>query len=132
MQAQANVIIHCAAVADYSPKTSASQKIKNSNSTKNLELKENPNILKNTIKNKNKNQKIIAFALETEKAIENAKKKFKESAADILVINTPTSGKGGFGKDSVEFGFLTKEKAGVALVHGTKKELATELLKLIK
>ncbi|MDR2580771.1 MAG: bifunctional phosphopantothenoylcysteine decarboxylase/phosphopantothenate--cysteine ligase CoaBC [Fibromonadaceae bacterium] len=132
MQPQANVIVHCAAVADYSPKTASSQKIKNSKTVKNLELKENPNILKNTIKNKAKNQKIIAFALETENSLKNAQKKLKESNADILIVNTPTSGKGGFNKDTVEFGFLTPKKLNTTLTHNTKEALASTLLELIK
>jgi phosphopantothenoylcysteine decarboxylase/phosphopantothenate--cysteine ligase len=130
MQQQASAIAHCAAVADYSPKTAAEQKIKNSKAEQNLELKENPNILKNTVKNKKPGQKIAAFALETENAIENAKKKFEESGADILVVNTPVSGKGGFAEDSVEFGIVGERliaSKNVNLVYGSKDELAAQL-----
>jgi len=132
-QSKADVIIHCAAVADYRPKKAASQKIKNSRAIKTLELEENPNILKNTIKNKKKGQKIVAFALETENAIEYAKKKLKESGADILVVNTPTSGNGGFGKDSVEFGILDGTAKGklASTNLASKKELAHQVFKAV-
>jgi phosphopantothenoylcysteine decarboxylase/phosphopantothenate--cysteine ligase len=126
MQPKANAIAHCAAVADYSPKTAALQKIKDSKKIQNLELKENPNILKNTIENKKAGQKIVAFALETENAIEYAQKKFKESGADILVVNKA----GSFGEDSVEYGILCKNK-NANLVNGSKEELAAQLFEKV-
>jgi phosphopantothenoylcysteine decarboxylase/phosphopantothenate--cysteine ligase len=127
MQQKASAIAHCAAVADYSPKTAQAQKIKNSRAEQSLELKENPNILKNTVENKKPGQKIAAFALETENAIENAKKKFESNGADVLVVNTPASGKGGFGEDSVEFGIVCKGAINRALTYGSKDELAAQL-----
>jgi len=135
MRPQADVIAHCAAVADYSPKTEAKQKIKNSKAMEALELKENPNILRNTVENKSADQKIIAFALETENAVENAQRKFEESGVDILVVNMPVSGKGGFGKDFVEFKILSKntsngEKSS-ALTYGSKEELTLQLYEQI-
>jgi len=126
IQAQANVVVHAAAVADYHPKQIAAEKIKDSRTMRELKLEETPNILKNTIKNKTATQKIVSFALETENAEENARKKFDEGGIDVLVMNTAASGKGGIGKDSVEYGFLCKSHA-LALTYGSKEELASEL-----
>jgi phosphopantothenoylcysteine decarboxylase/phosphopantothenate--cysteine ligase len=131
MQHKANVIAHCAAVADYRPKQVAKQKIKNSRAVQKLELEETPNILKNTIKNKKGKQKIISFALETNNALENAQKKFSEGGIDILVVNTAASGNGGFGKDSVEYGLLVKGNAKTDIVYGSKEELASQLFMAI-
>jgi len=125
MQSQARIIVHCAAVADYRPKQTASQKIKTSRAIQKLELEETPNILKNTIKNKKKGQKIVAFALETENILENARRKFKNGGIDILVVNTAA----GFGKDFVEYGFLTKSNGSASLAKGSKEELALQLFK---
>jgi len=127
MQHKANVIVHSAAVADYSPKVAVSQKIKNSKKVRNLELKENPNILRNTIQNKKAGQKIIAFALETENAIEYAKNKFKESGADILVVNKA----GYFGMDSAEYGIIDKNNHDANLTYNSKEELAAQLFEKI-
>jgi len=123
MQKQANVIVHCAAVADYQPKETAEQKVKNSRAMQKLELKETPNILKNTIKNKTAKQKIVSFALETENALKNAQKKFEESSIDVLVVNTADN----FGNDKVEFGILSKSSQCEKLVHGSKEELASQV-----
>ncbi|MDR3002375.1 MAG: bifunctional phosphopantothenoylcysteine decarboxylase/phosphopantothenate--cysteine ligase CoaBC [Fibromonadaceae bacterium] len=130
MQAKANVIVHCAAVADYRPKRAASQKIKNSRAVQKLELEETSNILTNTIKNKKKGQKIVSFALETENAWENAKNKFK-NGIDVLIVNTPASGNGGFGDDFVEYGILTKNQS-IELAFGSKEGLASRLFECTK
>jgi phosphopantothenoylcysteine decarboxylase/phosphopantothenate--cysteine ligase len=125
MQAQAQVIVHCAAVADYRPKQIAPQKIKNSKAIEKLELEETPNILKNTIKHRKKGQKIISFALETENAMENAKRKFKNGGMDILIVNTAE----GFGKNFVEYGFLTKDNGEANLTKSSKEWLALQLFR---
>ncbi|GHV11302.1 pantothenate metabolism flavoprotein [Fibrobacterales bacterium] len=124
-QSEATVIIHAAAVADYRPKNAAEQKIKDSRAIKNLELEENPNILKNTIKNKSSGQVIVSFALETENAIENALKKIAVGGIDILVVNNSVN----FGKDFVEFAILGQEAKNNAqeLKLGSKEELAEKL-----
>jgi len=123
MQAQADVVMHAAAVADYRPKKVATEKIKNSKTVQQLELEETPNILKNTIKNKTAKQKIVSFALETENALENAQKKFDEGGVDILVVNVA----GSFGMDKVEYGILSKNSQGAKLVYGSKEELASQV-----
>jgi len=123
MQKQANTIVHCAAVADYQPKQTAAQKVKNSKAMQKLELKETPNILKNTIKNKTAKQKIVSFALETENALKNAQKKFEEGGMDVLVVNTADN----FGNDKVEYGILSKNSQSAKLAHGSKEELASQV-----
>jgi phosphopantothenoylcysteine decarboxylase/phosphopantothenate--cysteine ligase len=129
MQAGANVIIHCAAVADYRPKQIAKQKIKNSKDLKKLELEETKNILKNTVKNKTAKQKIVSFALETENVLKNAEKKFDDYGVDILVVNMAANGNGGFGMDSVKYGIADKASHNIKLTYGSKEELAAQLFK---
>jgi phosphopantothenoylcysteine decarboxylase/phosphopantothenate--cysteine ligase len=123
MQKKANAIVHCAAVADYRPKQTAVQKVKNSRAMQKLELEETPNILKNTIKNKVSKQKIVSFALETENALQNAKKKFEGGGIDILVVNTADN----FGKDKVEYAILSKNSQSAKLALGSKEELASRV-----
>jgi len=123
MQKKANVIVHCAAVADYCPKQIASQKVKNSRAMQKLELEETPNILKNTIKHKTPKQKIISFALETENALENAKKKFAGGGIDILVVNTADN----FGNDKAEYAIISKNSQSEELALGSKEELASQV-----
>jgi len=124
-QPEVNVIIHCAAVADYRPKKAAQQKIKNSKAIQTLELEETPNILKNTLKKKK--QIIVSFALETENALKNAEQKFKSGDMDILVVNTAEN----FGRDVVEYGILTKKNRKPKLERESKQYLAELLFREI-
>ena len=83
----ADVIILSAAVADYRPRDTSSQKIKKDNSRKKiLELVENKDILADIGRNK-KNQTVVGFALETENLEKNALKKLESKNADIIVGN---------------------------------------------
>jgi phosphopantothenoylcysteine decarboxylase/phosphopantothenate--cysteine ligase len=123
MQKQANAIVHCAAVADYRPKQIATQKIKNSKEMQKLELEKTPNILKNTIKNRVPKQRIISFALETENALKNAKKKFDNGGIDILIVNTADN----FGTDKAQYGILSKNNQDAKLTLGNKEGLASQV-----
>ena len=67
-----DAVVHCAAVADYRPKTTAAEKIKDSRNLLTLELVPNPNILRDSVAAKKKGQVIVGFALETEHAEEHA------------------------------------------------------------
>jgi len=125
MQPKADVIVHCAAVADYCPVQIAPQKIKNSRAMQKIELKETANILKNTIKNRRKNQQIVSFALETENALKNAEQKLKGSGIDVLVVNTAAH----FGEDSVEYAILTEGCRDAKLTDNRKEWLAVELFR---
>jgi len=127
MQPQADVIVHSAAVADYRPKQIAPQKIKDSRAMQKIELEETPNILRNTIKNKKEEQIIVSFALETENALENAEKKFKDGGMDILIVNTAAC----LGEDFVEYAFLTENNISTKLTRNQKEQLAIELLREI-
>ncbi|MCL2282938.1 MAG: bifunctional phosphopantothenoylcysteine decarboxylase/phosphopantothenate--cysteine ligase CoaBC [Fibromonadales bacterium] len=120
-QGDVDAIIHCAAVADYRPKKTALQKIKNSREMQTLELEEAPNILRNTIKKKK--QTIVSFALETENALKNAQQKFKDGGMDILVANTAEN----FGKDIVEYGIFTKDNSKPTFERNSKEQLAKQL-----
>jgi phosphopantothenoylcysteine decarboxylase/phosphopantothenate--cysteine ligase len=73
---EVDVAIAAAAVADYRPKTVASQKIKKSDANFSIELEKTKDILESLGKIK-KNQFLIGFALETENEIENAKAKIQ-------------------------------------------------------
>lgn len=125
---ETDVVIHCAAVADYRPKQIASQKIKDSAGNFSLMLEANPHILRDTVLKKKPGQVIIGFALETENAEKNALEKIKKSGADLIVLNTPVSEGSGFGKDSVSFALVTSEGMLSPLQLRKKTELAKEIL----
>ena len=99
----ADVLVHCAAVADYRPKVTATEKIKDSRRQLILELEPNPNILRDSVAQKRPNQVVVGFALETDHFKEHAAEKLKKSGADALLLNAPVAANSGFGFDEVRY-----------------------------
>ncbi len=128
---ESDAVIHCAAVADYRPKTAAGEKIKDSRSALTLELEANPHILRDTAANKKAGQVVVGFALETETPEKHALEKLKTSGADLIVLNTPVETSGGFGEDSVSFALLAAGENAPPLHFGKKSELAGEIVTFV-
>lgn len=127
-QSSFDAIVHCAAVADYRPKNASDRKIKDSRSQLVLELEPNPNILRDSVRNRKPGQVIVGFALETDDVQRHGLEKLEKSGADFLVLNTPVSREGGFGKNTVSFTVLEKGCPVPALELRPKAELAKEVV----
>lgn len=135
---QADIIILAAAVADYTPKIVASQKIKKKTSEFNLELKKTVDIAATLGKEKKAHQLMVGFALETNNALENAQKKLVSKNLDLIVLNSLQDAGAGFGHDTNKvtliqstgeiFHFDTKAKTAVAIdiVHQIKTLLVSK------
>ena len=126
-ESEVNAIVHCAAVADYRPKHVSQTKIKDSRSQLNLELEPNPNILRDSVKNKSAGQIIVGFGLETDDVKNHGAEKFEKSGADLLVLNTPVMQNAVFGFDRVPFAILEKNAPIPELQMHTKSELAQKI-----
>lgn len=130
-QSSFDAVVHCAAVADYRPKQASDTKIKDSRSQLTLELEPNPNILRDTVKNRKHGQVIVGFALETDDVERHGREKLEKSGADFLVLNTPALSDGGFGKDAVPFAILEKGKPVPQLEFHLKSELAQNVVERV-
>lgn len=124
-----DVLVHCAAVADYRPAEVANEKIKDSRSQLHLDLIPNPNILRDSVAQKRKGQVVVGFALETEKPELHAKEKLEKSGADLLVLNMPVAKESGFGKDNVAFSLVEKGGTVPELQMASKRDLALGILR---
>ena len=133
----ADVLVHCAAVADYRPKVAATEKIKDSRSQLVLELEPNPNILRDSVAQKRADQVIVGFALETDHFKEHAAEKLKKSGADALLLNAPVAANSGFGFDEVRYTLIransrnAQNSAEVEIPEmkmGSKIDLAQEIV----
>jgi phosphopantothenoylcysteine decarboxylase/phosphopantothenate--cysteine ligase len=82
----ATILIKAAAVADFRPKSAASQKIKRSGPVT-LELEPTVDILAEASARRNGSRIIIGFAAETEDTLENARKKLTAKNLDAIVVN---------------------------------------------
>jgi phosphopantothenoylcysteine decarboxylase/phosphopantothenate--cysteine ligase len=114
---QADIAILCAAVADFTPNTTAQQKIKKQpgQTGMTIELKTTTDIAATLGKNKRPNQTLVGFALETHNELANAERKLQSKNLDMIVLNSLQDQGAGFGVDTNK----------VTLIHadGTKKHL---------
>lgn len=117
-----------AAISDYRPKNPADQKIKKSGGTMQLELIENPDILKTLGQTKTEDQLLVGFALETQNAEANAQKKLNTKNCDWIVLNQADKTERGFGHDTNEVLLISRQGQKEKLELKPKKELAYEIL----
>jgi phosphopantothenoylcysteine decarboxylase/phosphopantothenate--cysteine ligase len=126
-QADADVIVMAAAIADFVPAQTHAGKQKDSKSLAKLELKPFPNILLELGKNKRPGQILVGFALETADPIEHAQGKLKERNCDLMVVNNPVAAGTGFGRGRVMAALLDAGSAP-PLAEWDKDELAAAVV----
>jgi len=80
--------IFAAAVADYRPREMELHKIKKEASDFDLKLTRNPDIIRWAAGNKNEEQFVMGFALETNNSMENALVKLKDKNLNAIVLNS--------------------------------------------
>jgi len=85
---KSDAAILCAAVADFKPSEIANKKIKREKDDLELRLVPTHDIAAALGKMKQKHQRIVAFALETNDEEANAQKKRKKKNADFIVLNS--------------------------------------------
>lgn len=108
--ANVDVAIASAAVADYAPKSIASEKIKKNEDSLTIELVKNPDILK-TMGERKENQFLVGFALETHNEEENAKGKLEKKNLDMIVLNSLRDKGAGFKNDTNKIKIITKTES---------------------
>ncbi len=126
-----DVVIKAAAVADYSPETQSSSKIKKKEFDLVLKLRRNPDILEE-LGRKKEDKIIVGFAAETEELIKNAQEKLRKKNLDMIVANDVSKRDSGFEVDTNRAILIKKdgtmEKTGLL----KKEELANLILDRVK
>ncbi|HUR11525.1 MAG TPA: bifunctional phosphopantothenoylcysteine decarboxylase/phosphopantothenate--cysteine ligase CoaBC, partial [Flavitalea sp.] len=95
-----DVAIMAAAVADYTPVSPSSDKLKKNADTITVELRKTKDILKSLGEKKYNGQILVGFALETLNEREYAIGKLKSKNADLIVLNSLNDKGAGFGVDT--------------------------------
>ncbi|MBK7713178.1 MAG: bifunctional phosphopantothenoylcysteine decarboxylase/phosphopantothenate--cysteine ligase CoaBC [Bacteroidales bacterium] len=93
---ECDVAILSAAVADFTPETTSSIKIKKDNSGLTIKLKPTADIAAELGKIKKPVQLLAGFALETNNELENAKEKLARKNLDLIVLNSLNEKGAGF------------------------------------
>ena len=96
----ADIVIFAAAVADYTPKHKADQKIKKNDSEMFIELDKTTDIAAELGKLKSENQIHVGFALETNNELANASSKLERKNFDMVVLNSLQDKGAGFRYDT--------------------------------
>ena len=126
--AETDIFILAAAVADYRPEYTASEKIKKSGDTMDLHLVKNPDILKWLGENRLPGQFIAGFALETTNGLENATQKLISKGSDLIVYNNATEEGAGFISDTNKVTLVYRDNPPKPLPLQSKKDIAKAII----
>lgn len=129
-----DIIIKAAAVADYTPVTTADSKLKKSDDDMSIALKRTKDILKHLGEHKREGQFICGFSMETDNVIENSRRKLSSKNCDMICANSLRTAGAGFGTDTniitlitkdnqTELELMSKEKAAHIILDNILKAL---------
>ncbi len=126
-----DIAVMSAAVADYTPVNTASQKIKKNEDRFNIELTKTKDILKSLGEKKKSKQLLVGFALETNNEKEYALKKLQTKNADMIVLNSLNDAGAGFGHDTNKITIFDKHNNEYKFDTKSKKEVAIDIVNTI-
>ena len=122
-----DIIVKAAAVADYTPLTTADSKLKKSDADMSIPLKRTKDILKSLGERKREGQIICGFSMETDNVLENSSKKLDSKNCDMICANSLRTAGAGFGTDTNVITMITKSGAE-ELPLMSKEEAAHKIL----
>lgn len=126
--ADKTVFIASAAVVDYRPTQTATQKIKKKEETLTLLLEKTPDILSNVAKQRHDGLLVIGFAAETENVLDNAREKLRSKNLDVIVANDVSRSDSGFDTQTNVITILTRSLDTLELPLMSKRDAADRIL----
>ena len=123
----ADALIMTAAVLDFRPEHESKSKIKKRDGGLSLHLLPNEDFLIPLGQNKGE-RIVIGFAMETDHALENARKKLREKNLDLIVLNELHVEGAGFGVDTNVVTFIESHREPVAWPLMSKRDVADRIL----
>ena len=121
-----DIAIAAAAVADYTPLSIATQKIKKKEGNLQIELKATKDILKEMGASKKK-QFLVGFALETNNEVENAKGKLARKNLDMIVLNSLNDKGAAFGGDTNKISIIDHSNKIAEFSLKSKEAVASDI-----
>jgi len=128
---KADITILCAAVADFTPKSTADKKIKRKGDDLTIMLQPTQDIAAALGATKKKKQVLVGFALETDNELNNAKDKMKRKNFDFIVLNSLQDKGAGFRVDTNKVTIIDKHNGITAYDTKSKKEVAKDIIEAI-
>ncbi|UJP65484.1 bifunctional phosphopantothenoylcysteine decarboxylase/phosphopantothenate--cysteine ligase CoaBC [Mongoliitalea daihaiensis] len=129
---QADICVFAAAVADYTPKDIATEKIKKSDDQMQITLVKNVDIAFALGKKKKQGQIHVGFALETENEVFHAKSKLEKKNFDLIVLNSMRDQGAGFQYDTNKVSIFFKNGKSLTTDTLHKDEVAKLIVDCVK
>ncbi|HEX9035234.1 MAG TPA: bifunctional phosphopantothenoylcysteine decarboxylase/phosphopantothenate--cysteine ligase CoaBC [Streptosporangiaceae bacterium] len=127
----ADAVVMAAAVADYRPATRSEVKLKKAGGPPApIELKENPDILRELGQSRRPGQVIVGFGAETDDVLAHGRAKLAAKGCDLLVVNRVGDGVA-FGTADNEAEILAADGKQVSVPRGPKEVLAEVIWDLV-
>jgi len=124
---EADAVVMAAAVADWQPARTASEKTPKKSGKNVLELVSTPDILAELGRRKT-HQVLVGFAMETQAGHERARAKLERKNLDFICLNFPTRAASAFGGDFNEVEMLFPDGTVEATGRVTKRQVADRIL----
>ena len=122
-----DIIIKAAAVADYTPAETASEKVKKKDGDLSIPLKRTQDILAWLGENRREGQFLCGFSMETKHLLENSRAKLEKKHVDMIAANNLKTEGAGFGTDTNRITLITRD-GDTELPLMTKEEAAHRIL----
>ncbi len=127
----AQALIMAAAVADFRPKVTKTEKIKKDSGMNTIDLKPTKDILKDVAEVKKKeelNLKVIGFAAESKDLKVNAKEKLSDKRMDMIVANDISDPQAGFRVDTNKVLLIYSDGSTEQLPMMSKSDVAEKVI----
>lgn len=128
---EADITILSAAVADFTPETTADKKIKRKGDELVLNLRPTQDIAAALGTLKKDNQLLVGFALETDNEVQNAQSKMERKNLDFIVLNSLQDKGAGFRVDTNKITILDRQQGITAYDVKTKQEVAEDIVEYL-
>jgi phosphopantothenoylcysteine decarboxylase / phosphopantothenate---cysteine ligase len=127
---ECDVLVMCAAVADYKTRKVSATKIKKRNEHFALDLIPTRDILA-SLPHEDRQFLLVGFAAETSDIEENAKQKLRAKKCDIIVANDVSSADSGIESDENEVTIFFRNGEKKKISRASKNIIARELIKIL-
>ena len=129
-QAEQDIIIKAAAVADYRPSQVYEDKVKKGDGELSIPLSRTQDILQYLGEHRHEGQFLCGFSMETQNMLENSRKKLEKKKVDMIAANNLKIPGAGFGTATNVITIITKDSEE-ELPLLSKEETADRLLTAI-
>ncbi len=126
---RSQLIFKAAAVADYTPATVSTEKIKKKDGDLSIPLKRTRDILQYLGEHRQPGQVLCGFSMETQNMIENSRAKLDKKHLDIVAANNLKVSGAGFGTDTNVMTLITRQRT-IELPILSKEETANRIIDL--